>query len=271
MINLDKVSDPKALKEEILKLRHDLKERLSIQNEAERAKTEYMQNVAHQLTAPINAIKMNIESIRDPKVPVQRKNALLSSIYAQGTILVHLIKNFSLMSHLEADHKLEGFRDELEEVDLFRLCINLCNDFQPMGAYKKQKLETIEEDFRKNRMPKVRVIKNLIAQVIYNLLENAVKYGDKETTITIRLTVEPGFYLINIRSIGIPIGTDDIPKLFERGYRGNSASAKNPAGTGFGLYIAKRIAEIHHGNLLVQVKEKDTIFSLKLPKSLEKI
>lgn len=269
MIDLEKVSDPMILKQEILRLKRELKERMNVQDEAERAKTEYMQNVAHQLTAPINAIKMNIESIRDPKVSVQRKNILLSSIYAQGTILVHLIKNFSLMSHLEADHTLEGFRDEVEEVDLFRLCINLCNDFQPMGAYKKQRIETVEDDFKRNRMPKVRVIKNLIAQVIYNLLENAVKYGDKESTINIRLTVEPKFYLLHVYSTGVAINSEDIPRLFERGYRGNSASAKHPAGTGFGLYIAKRIAEIHHGDLLVHAKEKDTIFTLKLPKAQE--
>jgi hypothetical protein len=67
-------------------------------------------------TAPLNAIKWNIEAIRDTNVGFQRKikMKLLSSIYSQGTILVHLIKNFSLMSNLEADHELGQFREKPE-------------------------------------------------------------------------------------------------------------------------------------------------------------
>src|SRR5437899_10970977 len=66
--------------------------------ESARSTNQYLQNVAHQLTAPLNAIKWSIEALKDPKVHLNRKMKLLSYIYSQGTILVHLIKNFSLMS-----------------------------------------------------------------------------------------------------------------------------------------------------------------------------
>ena len=91
------------------------------------------------------------------------------------------------MSHLEADHELEGFREQPASVDLFRLCINLCNDFQPMGEYRSLKIITDDKSFERFKPPTVHVIKNLVAQVIYNLLENAVKYSDKGSTITISL------------------------------------------------------------------------------------
>src|SRR4029077_3938694 len=93
-----------------------MEESLDLKKENDRLKLElenskkesrqYLQNVAHQLTAPLNAIKWNIESLKDDKVPIARKQILLRSIYSQSTILVHLIKNFSLMSNLEADHEL---------------------------------------------------------------------------------------------------------------------------------------------------------------------
>ena len=82
--------------------------------ETQKSTTQYLQNVAHQLTAPLNAIKWNIEAIKDEKIPIWRKTSLLSSIYSQGTILVHLIKNFSLMSNLEADHELGQFRGSVQ-------------------------------------------------------------------------------------------------------------------------------------------------------------
>jgi signal transduction histidine kinase len=60
--------------------------------ETQKTTTQYLQNVAHQLTAPLKAIKWSIEAIKDEKVPIPRKLSLLSSIYSQGTILVHLIR-----------------------------------------------------------------------------------------------------------------------------------------------------------------------------------
>lgn len=128
---------------------------------AEKAKTEYMQNVAHQLAAPINAIKMNIDTLKNPRIPTGRKTVLLNSIYCQGTILAHLIKNFSFMSHLEAEHNLDSFREKPEEVDVYLLCVNFANDFQPAAAFKDQKIVVLQDDFQKHRRPKVWAIKNL--------------------------------------------------------------------------------------------------------------
>src|SRR5215203_641553 len=80
------------------------------------ATNQYLENVAHQLTAPLGAIKWSIEALKDERVPIVRKGKLLSSIYSQGTILVHLIKNFALMSNLEADLELGQFREQPEQI-----------------------------------------------------------------------------------------------------------------------------------------------------------
>src|ERR1700674_2411267 len=92
-------NDAEQLRAEVAALKLQLEQTTNSTN-------QYLQNVAHQLTAPLNAIKWSIEALKDPKVRFERKMKLLSSIYSQGTILVHLIKNFSLMSNLEADHEL---------------------------------------------------------------------------------------------------------------------------------------------------------------------
>ncbi len=254
----------------VAELEAEILRRDALLNEVEQRKNEYLQNVAHQLTAPINAIKMNIESLSDEAIAIKRKQVLLRSIYSQGNILVHLIKNFSLMSHLEADHELEGFREQPASVDLFRLCINLCNDFQPMGEYRSLKIITDDKSFERFKPPTVHVIKNLVAQVIYNLLENAVKYSDKGSTITISVDLFPSFVKLNIENQWIPIGPEEIGRVFNRGIRGENAVALHPSGTGIGLFIAQRIMQIHKGRIELKVNGRKTVFSVILPAKTQK-
>src|SRR5438552_10778257 len=135
--------------------------------ESARSTNQYLQNVAHQLTAPLNAIKWSIEALKDPKVHLNRKMKLLSSIYSQGTILVHLIKNFTLMSNLEADHELGQFRDKPEPVDIFRLAVNLANDFQPQAAETGKAIVVGDLSFSIALKSKaVLMVKNLVAQAL---------------------------------------------------------------------------------------------------------
>src|SRR5882724_1115893 len=140
------------------------------------ATNQYLQNVAHQLTAPLGAIKWSIEALKDPRVPLSRKSKLLSSIYSQATILVHLIKNFALMSNLEADLELGQFREKPEPIDVMKLAINLANDFQPQASEQGLKILVDEVAFSNVFGSKrLAIEKNLVAQAISNVLENAVK------------------------------------------------------------------------------------------------
>src|SRR5258706_187319 len=107
----------------------------------------YLQNVAHQLTAPLGAIKWSIEALKDEAIPIQRKGNLLRSIYSQGSILVHLIKNFSLMSNLEADNELGQMRNQ-DTTDLMLLAINLANDFQPQAFDVEKKISVDDKSFK---------------------------------------------------------------------------------------------------------------------------
>src|SRR5262249_6017640 len=145
---------------------------------------QYLQNVAHQLTAPLGAIKWSIEALKDPQVPFKRKGNLLSSIYSQATILVHLIKNFALMSNLEADHELGQFREKPEPINMMALAINLVNDFQPQGLDRGLRIEINEDSFHKAfGQQRLLIEKNLVAQAMANILENAVKYATSNTQI----------------------------------------------------------------------------------------
>ncbi len=242
--------------------------------ETRKTTTRYLQNVAHQLTAPLNAIKWNIEAIKDERIPIPRKTNLLSSIYSQGTILVHLIKNFSLMSNLEADQELGQFRDQPEMVSPLRLAINIAGDFEPQAAETSKKIEVHISTFDKLLEDKaLLVVKNLVAQALSNLLENAIKYSSIGTTIDIEAisvdSKQTGTTMcgISVRNTGLPILPHEIKRLYERGFRGSAAKQKIPAGTGIGLYIAYRIMQLHEGIIQVNAKGNETRMSLLFPAS----
>jgi len=119
---------------------------------------------------------------------------------------------------------------------------------------------------------KVRLVKNLIAQAVSNLLENAVKYSDSRSTIVIsaeRATVEklPPSLVIAVRSTGLPIKSGENEQLFQRGFRGTTAKQRVPAGTGIGLYLAKRVMMLHQGAIGLRTNGKESRFKLIFPLS----
>ena len=238
--------------------------RKKVQSTAELSRL-YLQNVAHQLTAPLGAIKWSIEALKDPTIPIGRKGGLLSSVYSQAGILVHLIKNFALMSNLEADEQLGQMRDQ-QPTDLMLLAIKLANDFQPQAAEGEKKIAVDEVSFRRvlgNR--KVLVEKNLVAQATSNLLENAVKYSDSHITITIQANKIGENVGLSVTSLGLPIDEGEKPKIFERGFRGAAAKRRVATGTGIGLYLANRVMSLHDGQITVSTKGRESTFTLVFP------
>jgi signal transduction histidine kinase len=211
--------------------------------------TNYLQNVSHQLVAPLNAIKWHIENLTAGRLTnVERAKKVLRSVYSQSTIAVHLAKNFALMSNLEEDHALTALKEPLQEVSLCRLAINLADDFQPLGWDRNIQIRVVNASLEK--APDVLAMKPLISQVFSNIIENSVKYADNDSEVRIEGSYDPqnDTVSVNFISRGIPLPVDT-RQLFDRGFRSDQAKNKYPAGTGFGLYIAKRIVEMHEGNI----------------------
>jgi len=227
--------------------------------------TTYLQNISHQLVAPLNAIKWHIENLTAGRLTnIERAKKVLRSVYSQSTIAVHLAKNFNLMSNLEADHALTALKEPLQPVSLCRLVINLADDFQPQGWDRNIQISVDHNNF--DKAPDVLAMKPLISQVFSNIIENAVKYSDNESVIKIDGHFDPknDAVIVNITSKGIPL-PQNIAKVFERSFRSEQAKNKYPAGTGFGLYIAQRIVVIHQGSISAQMTARgEAVFTVSL-------
>jgi signal transduction histidine kinase len=238
-----------------------------LEAELNRVKAEqvtYLQNVSHQLVAPLNAIKWHIENITAARIGIERAEKVLRSIYSQSTIAVHLAKNFALMSNLEGDHALTALKEPLQPVSLCQLAVNLADDFQPLGWGRG--IHIVVDDTNFTDAPDVLAIRPLISQVFSNIIEKAVKYASDDSTINIGGSYHrpSDCVVVTVTNHGIPL-PDDVERVFERGFRSGGATNKYPAGTGFGLYIAKRIVEIHEGKIQARTKERGaSVFAVGL-------
>ena len=212
----------------------------------------------------MNAIKWHIENLTAGRISVERGKKVLRSVYSQATIAVHLGKNFNLMSNLEADHALKKLKEPLQEIDLRRLLVNLADDFQPLAWDRDINIVVDDENF--DEVPTVLAMKPLISQVFSNIIENAVKYSNNDTKVIIqgKYLSESDSFLVSIRNHGIPLNPDLCKTIFDRGVRSEEAKRKYPAGTGFGLYIARRIIEIHEGKITALTRNGFTIFEVTL-------
>jgi signal transduction histidine kinase len=110
-------------------------------------------------------------------------------------------------------------------------------------------IKIMVDDSHFDARPPILAIKPLISQVFSNILENAVKYSNSGSIIVVRGKHDPGrgIFTVQILNQGIPLQVKDEQRIFERATRTEQARRKYPAGTGFGLYIAKRIVAIHDG------------------------
>lgn len=157
-------------------------------------------------------------------------------------------------------------------MDPLRLSVNLANDFQPQAIDGEKDIVVDDASFQ-SVLPgrKLLIVKNLVAQALSNLLENAVKYSDSRTTIRVdavsipfKGSPKPGVG-IRVSNTGLPLLQAEIGKLQDRRFRGTGAKQRVPAGTGIGLYLAKRIMELHNGTILVQGVNKESRFTLVFP------
>ena len=107
---------------------------------------------------------------------------------------------------------------------------------------------------------------DLIYQVIYNLVDNAVKFTDESGTISFKLSEKGGMAHFEIKNTGPGIPKENLNNIFDRFYKIDKSRSANKNSTGLGLYIVKTIIKIHHGKIIAESVENEyTLFKVILP------
>ena len=231
---------------------------------ATRSKTEFLANVSHELRTPLNAIvgfaDMFVKQAFGP-LGSPRYVEYSRDIHHSATYLQRLINDILDVS------KAESGKIDLQEglIDLGHL-INSALRMVRDHADKKALTLVTEID---EHLPQLRADEGKMRQILINLLSNAVKFTDRGGRVTVRARERmDGGMTIAVADTGIGIDDDDIPRALEPFVQLDSGLSRQFQGTGLGLPLASRLAELHGGSLELQSRRGiGTVASVMLPQA----
>ena len=230
--------------------------RLQISN---RQLQRFTANASHQLRSPLAAILSNAQ------VGLLSTKPEEAAIRQRLNKIVELTKsNSNLVSNLLALARYETMvsPDKLESIELVSLLSLLSDRFEEIIADKKLKFNTLL-----SQTP-VLVLgeSDLLAQVVTNLLDNAIKYTPEGGRIQLQLFTQNTSAVIRVIDSGMGIPQNNLDNIFERFYREESAKKSQQKGYGLGLAISREIMRLHKGKITVKSKiSEGTTFTLELP------
>jgi len=211
----------------------------------DKMKDEFISIVSHELKTPLISIKGYGELLYDEKLRgrLDEQKKSLEAILRNADRLTRLINSILFISKLHAG-KIEYHFEPLDIDEIVRVCVS---DFKSMMD-KKQII--FEKDIPE--ISKVRGDKDKFAEVINNLLDNAVKFTLDGGKISIKAWDEAENVHLTVSDNGIGIPADIIPKLFTRFYQVDESTARKYGGTGLGLYITKNIIDAFRGKIWIE-------------------
>lgn len=202
---------------------------------------EFSANVSHELRTPLTSISGYAEIMKSGLVKPEDMTRFSEKIYKEARRLLKLVEDIMNLSKL--DEKQLGL--EKEEVDLYEMACEICNRLNLLAEAKKVKLHMTGQRVM------IFGVKQVLDEMIYNVVENAIKYNVDGGTVDIWLgdTLEGKQIVVEDTGIGIP--KEDQERIFERFYRVDKSHSKETGGTGLGLSIVKHAALLHHAEITV--------------------
>lgn len=216
----------------------------------------FITDASHELRTPLTAAKTSIEvGLRDKHLSTKDAKDLLLGTLEDLSSIQLLAEDLLTLAQFQTNTK-----QLFEPVAISEVIQKATSKVNPMA---KQKYISI--DFAPNSY-QVNGNKENLLELFIILLDNAIKYSPKKSTITVTVKKPDHHILATIEDQGIGIDEKDLPHIFDRFYRSDKSRVKTTPGYGLGLSIAKKIVETHNGSISVQTtKDVGTKFSIKLP------
>ena len=226
----------------------------------EEMRREFVANVSHELRTPLSIFRGYLETLLDdPHQPPGELLRILEIMERHSDRLNALVEDVLSLARLESP----GAELDLSEINLPEFLQEILRDWEKRVEAKQLKLQLDETPAN---LPKLEADENRLQEIIYNLLDNAVKYSQAGGVITLRAAVEGDRMRISVSDQGIGISENDLPRIFERFYRADKGRSRELGGTGLGLSIVKHIAQLHGGAAEAESEPgKGTTISVLIP------
>jgi signal transduction histidine kinase len=222
----------------------------------ERLRRDLVANVSHELKTPISALRAHLENLLDG---VERPDPdTLQVMLAQSERLGRLVDQLLDLSRIESGE----LRLNRSPVPLHPLVREVLSEIEVARADRGVRMrDAVPDD-----LPPVLVDPERVHQVLFNLLDNAVRYTPAGGEVTVSAHSAAGGCEIAVRDTGPGIAPEHLPRLFERFYRADAARSRGDGGTGIGLAIARSVVEAHGGRIRAESRVgQGSVFTFDLP------
>ncbi|MCM1467785.1 MAG: ATP-binding protein [Alistipes sp.] len=208
---------------------------------AERNRREFTANVSHELKTPLQSIMGSAELMENGLVKPEDMPRFVGRIRTEAERLVTLIEDIIRLSRLD-----EGGDMPFEEVDLYEAAAEAAAELEDAAAAKDVKITVTGEKVI------IRGVRRLLAEILFNLCDNAVKYNKEGGTVEISVSGQEKSAEVSVRDSGIGIAPEHQARVFERFYRVDKSRSKESGGTGLGLSIVKHAVQYMNGKIDLQ-------------------
>lgn len=233
----------------------------SLEN-AEARRSEFIANISHELRTPMTTISGFAEGLLDGTIPPEDEKKYLRAISDETKRLSRLVRDMLDVSQLR-----NRAADPTKRIDfdLTELTLQTLLSFESRATKKNLDVDPQLPD---NHIM-VHADKDAITQVIYNLLDNAVKFASPGSCITVRIYKDNGKAYVSVRDYGETIPPDDLPFIFDRFHKSDRSRSLDKDGVGLGLYLVKSIINSHDEDIAVTSRDGMTefVFTLTLAKN----
>lgn len=230
-------------------------------NEMDKFQQKFLSNISHDFRSPLTSIKGYLEAISDGTIPPEMTGKYIDIVLFETDRLTKLTSNILTLNELDP----KTVRLELSDFDINAIIRHTVETFE--GNCKKKKIQfqltfSGETEF-------VRADKSKIQQVLYNLIDNAVKFSADSSYIYITVHEKGEKAHISVKDTGAGIAKDHIDKIWDRFYKSDASRGRDKKGSGLGLSITKEIIQAHGEHIDVistQGVGTEFIFTLPVPK-----
>lgn len=213
----------------------------------ESSRRSFVANVSHELKTPMTTIGGFIDGMLDGTIPPEKQKHYLKIVSNEVKRLSRLVVMMLNMSKIEAGE----FKMKPTKFDLSQQLFQILLQFEQKIDSKAIEIEGLDT----MQSVTVEADADMIHQVIYNLLDNAVKFTDEGGKITFSVIADDARVIVRIRNSGEGISSEEIGKIFERFYKVDKSRSIDVKGAGLGLYIVRSFVELHGGQITVKSEE----------------
>ncbi len=227
----------------------------------ESMRRSFVGNISHELKTPMTTIAGFIDGILDGTINPENREYYLTIVSDEVKRLSRLVNGMLSVTKLESGEAALN----ISEFNLYELLCTIMISQEQRIEEKKLSIEGLDAI----ESVTLRADKDLLYQVIYNLIDNAIKFTNREGTISFTLKENNNKVSFTVTNTGKGIAQNELPYVFERFYKGDKARSNVKNSAGLGLYLVKTIVSAHNGKVSVQSAEnKFTTFNVILPKEI---